>query len=318
MAANSFSVFGSRHGRKDLPSVDFERVRRENPIEAIIGAVVPLRSRSRKLVGNCPFHEDRTPSFTVYADSFHCFGCGAHGDVIDFLMRLHGVRLGEALDMLDGGEMPRVHIRRPSETPADEARRVQEAVAIWNAALPIGDTPAELYLRRRGITVPLPTCLRFSSLSWRRCIHPALVALISARDGSPQAIHRIFLNADGSKADLPEGKVKFSLGPITGGAIRLSQAGPEMVVCAGVEDGLSLVQMLGLPVWCATGDTALPSISLPEVARKVIVAHDADASGFESGARTAERYALEGRRVRKFPPLKPHKDFNQELQGVSL
>jgi DNA primase len=52
----------------------------------------------------CPFHVDRTPSFTIYAGDrrFKCFGCGAQGDVLDFLMRLHRTTLSSALEMLEG------------------------------------------------------------------------------------------------------------------------------------------------------------------------------------------------------------------------
>ena len=49
----------------------------------------------------CPFHDDRTPSMKIYDDHFHCFGCQAHGDVIDFISRLFGISLKEAAEKIE-------------------------------------------------------------------------------------------------------------------------------------------------------------------------------------------------------------------------
>lgn len=66
-------------------------------IEDIISAYVPLKRRGSTLVGLCPFHNEKTPSFTVYPDtqSFYCFGCGAGGDAVGFIRKI------ENLDYLD-------------------------------------------------------------------------------------------------------------------------------------------------------------------------------------------------------------------------
>jgi DNA primase len=72
------------------------------PIENLISRFVPLRPSGQRLVARCPFHEDGTPSFVVYpgTQSFYCFGCRAHGDVIAFLMRVEHLSFREALDVL--------------------------------------------------------------------------------------------------------------------------------------------------------------------------------------------------------------------------
>ena len=56
----------------------------------VIGQYVQLRHRGRTYTGLCPFHNEKTPSFTVYPDtqSFYCFGCGAAGDVINFVRKI--------------------------------------------------------------------------------------------------------------------------------------------------------------------------------------------------------------------------------------
>jgi DNA primase len=58
----------------------------------------------RALVGLCPFHDDYYPSFAVYSGkgNFHCFGCGAHGDVIAFLQRVEHLSFRQALNVLEG------------------------------------------------------------------------------------------------------------------------------------------------------------------------------------------------------------------------
>jgi DNA primase len=63
-----------------------------------------------RLEGHCPFHDDSTPSLSVYRDSqqFHCFGCGAHGDVLDFVQRIAGISLTDALNELEQGMAPSV------------------------------------------------------------------------------------------------------------------------------------------------------------------------------------------------------------------
>ena len=71
-------------------------------IETVIGAQVDLKRRGKTLVGLCPFHNEKTPSFTVYPDtrSFYCFGCGAGGDIITFVRRMENLDYVEAVRTL--------------------------------------------------------------------------------------------------------------------------------------------------------------------------------------------------------------------------
>lgn len=68
-------------------------------IEKVISSHITLRRRGKTLVGLCPFHNEKTPSFTVYPDtnSFYCFGCGAGGDVISFIRRIDNLDYVEAV-----------------------------------------------------------------------------------------------------------------------------------------------------------------------------------------------------------------------------
>jgi DNA primase len=80
-----------------------DRVKNSNPIDRVVGRYVDLRPSGSNLVGLCPFHEERVPSFTVYPNTgtFHCYGCGKRGDVINFLREKEGMNFNQSLDALD-------------------------------------------------------------------------------------------------------------------------------------------------------------------------------------------------------------------------
>ena len=89
------------------PRWDLEALRDANPIEQVVAASgVELHPRGRGYVGCCPFHEDDTPSLSVAGipGRFHCFGCGAHGDVIDYVSRITGADFVEAVRALQRGD----------------------------------------------------------------------------------------------------------------------------------------------------------------------------------------------------------------------
>ncbi len=79
-----------------------EQLRANNDIVSVISPYVELRRRGKNLVGLCPFHNEKTPSFTVYPDSqsFYCFGCGAGGEIISFTRRIENLDFYEAVKSL--------------------------------------------------------------------------------------------------------------------------------------------------------------------------------------------------------------------------
>jgi len=145
--------------------VDVARLRHAHPIaEVVTAAGVELRPRGHGWVGCCPFHDDATPSLSVDAipDRFHCFGCGASGDVIDFVQRLRGMSFLDAVAALDTGRVPavpapstpRLRLVRDTEPPGVTAERAYEinAMAWSHLGTPVGTSFARQYLRReRGI-----------------------------------------------------------------------------------------------------------------------------------------------------------------------
>lgn len=85
-----------------IPEEKIEEVRNAVDIVEVIGQHVKLRKRGKSYTGLCPFHTEKTPSFTVAADKqvFHCFGCGAGGTVFNFLMELEKISFLEAFQSL--------------------------------------------------------------------------------------------------------------------------------------------------------------------------------------------------------------------------
>ena len=85
-----------------IPDQFLQELKYRSDIEQIIGSYVNLRRRGRTLSGLCPFHSEKSPSFTVYPEnqSFYCFGCGTSGDVIDLVAKLFNLSSYDAAKKL--------------------------------------------------------------------------------------------------------------------------------------------------------------------------------------------------------------------------
>jgi len=204
--------------------------------------------------------------------------------------------------------------------PAATLNRTARALALWHGSEPAPGTPADRYLTDRG----LPGLAASSALRFRAdCPHPdggrlpALIALIQAPDGAPVAIHRTFLRRDGTgKADIEPPKA--SLGPIRGGAIRLAEAGPDLVIGEGIESSASASRLLGLPAWAAVSAGNLArSLILPPEVRSVVIAVDADPPGERAAREAAWRWQGDGRRVQLARPKIAGHDCNDALREAA-
>jgi DNA primase len=136
-----------------------EEVRSRADIVEIVGAHVRLKRAGRNFVGLCPFHNEKTPSFTVNAERgfFPCFGCGAGGTAFDFVMRIEGLTFPEALQSLarrygitlpergEGGAAG----ERDAWFLANQTAAEFFAHVLWNTD---DGKPARDYLKSRGIT----------------------------------------------------------------------------------------------------------------------------------------------------------------------
>src|ERR1019366_209095 len=102
------------------------------PLPAVIGRRVRLARSGRNWKGNCPFHGEKTPSFYVYDDHYHCFGCGAHGDAVSFIMQSQALGFMEAVESLAaeaGLEIP-----KPTPAAAEAERRRLDLTDVLDAA----------------------------------------------------------------------------------------------------------------------------------------------------------------------------------------
>lgn len=94
-----------------FPEGFLQELKMRNDITDVVSAYVGLKRRGRNMVGLCPFHGEKTPSFNIYteSESFYCFGCGVGGDVISFIMKIENLDYVEAVKYLcqrSGMEMP--------------------------------------------------------------------------------------------------------------------------------------------------------------------------------------------------------------------
>ena len=142
-----------------VPPEFIEDLRQRVPLSDIVGKRVKLTRKGRRFSGLCPFHSEKTPSFSVVDDDgfYHCFGCGVHGDAISFLRETDGLEFMEAVERL--AEM--AGLAMPASTPQDPKVTAQRKAAFdiletttqfFQAALARNDGQvAARYLRDRGL-----------------------------------------------------------------------------------------------------------------------------------------------------------------------
>lgn len=200
-----------------------------------------------------------------------------------------------------------------------EYRAVQLAKArsLWDTAQPITGTRGETYLRGRGITCDLPPSLRWMpeihhgpSMTWGS----AIVANVESTGG----VHRTFFDKRGNRLAK---SAKMMLGPCSSGAVSLSEAASRpLVVCEGIETGLSLLSGLLAPsgsVWAALSAPGVAALELPKEPGDLIIATDGDEAGRNAGDKLGLRATALGWRV-SLMPAPDGKDWNDVLtEGVA-
>ena len=137
-----------------------EEIQSKSDIAEVIGGYIPLRRSGRNFKANCPFHKEKTPSFMVSPSKqiFHCFGCGAGGNVFHFLMKFEGIEFPDAVRALAekaGVELPRF-TRGEFEQSASAVQiyKINEFAASYYHSMLLkteaGKRAAE-YLEKRGV-----------------------------------------------------------------------------------------------------------------------------------------------------------------------
>lgn len=192
-------------------------------IVGVIGERVPLKKAGKDFQARCPFHDEKTPSFTVSQDKqfYYCFGCSASGTALTFLMeyeRLPFVEAVEALAAQAGVEVPRERSRRPQRDNSGIYEIMQRAERYFRGQLR-GSKQAVDYLKSRGLTgaVARDFGIGFAPDSW-----DGLQRALASGDGAGKLLLEAGLvseNERGNVYDRFRGRIQFPIRDIRGRVI---------------------------------------------------------------------------------------------------
>jgi DNA primase len=174
-----------------LPPHFLDELRARTPMSALVSRRVKLARSGRQWKGCCPFHGEKSPSFYVYEDGYHCFGCGAHGDAISFVMQTQGSGFMEAVQSLaaEAG----LDVPKPTPEAAEAERRrldlhgvLDAACAAYRRRLRTPDGAGALaYLLGRGLT---EATIEAFALGWSGEGRGALAAELAPQGVTPQQL----------------------------------------------------------------------------------------------------------------------------------
>ena len=300
------------------------------PIEETISRYVTLKPNGSRFTGLCPFHSEKTPSFTVFTDtqSFYCFGCGAGGDVITFVMREESLEYPEAVKLL----ADRAGVRLEQNEEEEKAARLRSRILAMNreAARFFHDVLVSEagkrgmdYLRARGLKKSTITHfgIGYAPESW-----DALTNHLKSRGYSESEMIAGFLASKGKNGgsyDTFRDRVIFPIIDITGRvvafggrrvgdkdprkyinssntpvyrkgqtvfALNFAKGADKLILTEGYLDTISLHEagFTGAVATCGTAITAEQARLLARYFDEVTIAYDSDEAG-----RTATSKAIE-------------------------
>ncbi len=139
-----------------IPDAFIDDLLARTDLVEVIGARVPLKRQGREYSARCPFHDERSPSFTVSPAKqfYHCFGCGAHGTAISFLMNYDRLEFLDAVEELAkraGMEVPKETFQRNASGETQDLYAALDAAAQFFRKQLDANPKAQDYLRRRGV-----------------------------------------------------------------------------------------------------------------------------------------------------------------------
>ena len=139
-----------------IPDAFIDDILARSDIVEIIGARVPLKRQGKEYSARCPFHDERSPSFTVSPTKqfYHCFGCGAHGTAISFLMNYDRLEFLDAVEELAkrvGMEVPRDTQQRNANPDSVDLYAAVEAASKFFQKQLAGSDRARDYFDGRGV-----------------------------------------------------------------------------------------------------------------------------------------------------------------------
>ena len=171
-----------------LPPNFLDELRLRTPLPSLIGRRAKLARSGRNWKACCPFHNEKSPSFYIYDDHYHCFGCGAHGDAVSFVMQSEGAGFMEAVERL--ASEAGLDVPKPTPEAAQRERTARDLHSVMASAeaafsrrlhLPEG-RPALDYLLKRGLT---PETIRDFGLGWASGTRGAIAADLTPEGVTP-------------------------------------------------------------------------------------------------------------------------------------
>ena len=139
-----------------IPDAFIDDLLARTDIVEVVGGRVPLKRQGKEYSARCPFHDERSPSFTVSPTKqfYHCFGCGAHGTAISFLMEYDRLEFLDAVDELarhTGMEVPRDTVQRHQDSDTRDIYGAMDAAAQFFARQLVASDKARAYVAQRNI-----------------------------------------------------------------------------------------------------------------------------------------------------------------------
>lgn len=258
----------------------------------------------------CPAHDDRTPSLSVRPGAcrllFHCFaGC----ETRKVISALNALRLLGSGRHSDSDETDR--------SPADLARRnVGAAARLWAAARPIERSPAETYLKSRGLALAASDLRYHPRTPYGRgalaIFRPAMLAAV--RDGAGLVgVHRTFLDPRAATlADLP--LPKRALGRLGQGAVRLRPPQDGALGWAeGIENAMAATLLSGIACWATLGTERFAHVALPSGVSRLILFLDNDPGGRRAEKLAREAHQRSNVEIEALYPRRAGADWNDVL-----
>lgn len=285
-----------------MTGYNWDAIKARIDLPSLIGRSVSLKRKSGLLQGCCPFHDEKTPSFTVYDDHYHCFGCAAHGDAVDFVMAMQGCSHAEAIEYLgEGAQQPltapekKRMAERQEQDEAETAEAIASAQQRWHNAQPLPEN-GHPYLDRKGIK-PRHDEVRVEGINLLVPIYTAAGDIVSVQTISP---------GDGSKL--------FQKGaPVGEGRLNIGIAVGRIIACEGYATGCS--------IFAAVPDQVRVSFSKDGIKKRIRELLDAglpcaiaaDRKGLDDIIAFAAPLG-----VPVFVPPEPHDDFNDLAQAEGV
>lgn len=209
-----------------LPEAFLQELKMRSDISDVVSSYVGLRRSGRNLVGLCPFHNEKTPSFNVYPEngSFYCFGCGVGGDVITFIRRIENLDYMEAVRFLAQRAGLQVPENRVDDGMAKLRARVleinRETARFYHAMLMSEQgRPGLAYLQGRGLT---QATIRHFGLGYSPPSRYALVDYLAQKGYQPSEMIQAnvaFKGRSGRAVDRFSGRVMYPIIDLRGNVI---------------------------------------------------------------------------------------------------